>query len=237
MFSKKAFFVFQETELSYISRVVKTNFLIFLVLKIKTPVFSQENPAGFFRCFHFSPFLCVSMFHLSRMFSFFAFLRCFIFHLFQVFHFSPFLGVSYFIFLECFHVLPFLDVFIFHLSWVFSFFNLSQVFHFSPFFGCFYIAVPWVLRIWESFFYFQTFFTLHPFLTFGTTCFYQGFPGSWQFFIEGCRAFHWGSKLSPRPSVCLNHTVFSKRYSVSSIYVLRPYRTLYQPLPGFEPAI
>ena len=52
-------------ELSFISRVIKTNFLNFLVLKDKNPwVFFQENPAGFF-----------------------------IFHLFQVFHFSPFSGV------------------------------------------------------------------------------------------------------------------------------------------------
>ena len=42
-------------------------------------------------------------------------------------------------------------------------------------------------------------------------------------------------KYRPDPSFCLNHTVFSKSYySVGSIYVLRPYRALYQPLPGFE---
>ena len=56
------------------------------------------------------------------------------------------------------------------------------------------VVVPWVLRIWESFFNFQVFFALHSSPTFGTTCFYQGFPGSRQFFIEGCRASHWGSK-------------------------------------------
>ena len=75
----------------------------------------------------------------------------------------------------------------------------------------FYVDVPRVLRIWESFFYSQAFFTLHSFPTFatvprllriwerfftlrefflsythfptfGTTCNYQGFPGSRQFF-------------------------------------------------------
>ena len=38
--------------------------------------------------------------------------------------------------------------------------------------------LPWALRIWESVFYSPAFFTLPSFPTFGTTCFYQGFPGS-----------------------------------------------------------
>ena len=38
---------------------------------------------------------------------------------------------------------------------------------------------------------------------FGTTCFYQGLPGSWQFFLEVCRASYWSSKQRPSPSVCL----------------------------------
>ena len=46
----------------------------------------------------------------------------------------------------------------------------------------------------------------------GTICFYQEFPGSRQFFLEGYRASHSGSKHRPGPSVCLNHTVFSERY-------------------------
>ena len=72
--------------------------------------------------------------------------------------------------------------------------------------------------------------TLYAFPTFGTTCFHQGFPGSSQFFLKGCRTFHWGSKCNTGSSVCLSHTVFSQRYlSVGSIYVLRPYATQYQP--------
>ena len=73
----------------------------------------------------------------------------------------------------------------------------------------FYVNVPRVVRIWESFFYSQAlftfptfatvprllrmwerFFTLREFFlsythfpTFGTTCNYQGFPGSRQFFL------------------------------------------------------
>ena len=39
-------------------------------------------------------------------------------------------------------------------------------------------AVAPVLLIWERCYYSQAFFTLHSFPTFGTTCFYQGFPGS-----------------------------------------------------------
>ena len=86
------------------------------------------------------------------------------------FHFSPFSGVS-----------------IFHISRVFSFSHFSGV-SFFTFFGCFCVAVSRVVRIWESFLYSQAFFTLHSFPTFGTTCFYQGFHESWQFFLEGCRA-------------------------------------------------
>ena len=41
---------------------------------------------------------------------------------------------------------------------------------------------------------------------FGTTCFYQGFPGSRQLFLESCRASYWSSKHRPGPSVCLIHS-------------------------------
>ena len=41
---------------------------------------------------------------------------------------------------------------------------------------------------------------------FGTTCFYQGLPGSRQFFLEVCRASYWSSKHRPSPSVCLIHS-------------------------------
>ena len=90
MFSKKAFFVFQETELSYISRVVKTNFLIFLVLKDKNSCFFPGEPCRVFQVFPFFTFLMC--FYVS------PFSDVFIFHLSQVFHFSPFSGVSFFTF-------------------------------------------------------------------------------------------------------------------------------------------
>ena len=41
---------------------------------------------------------------------------------------------------------------------------------------------------------------------FGTTCFYQGFPGSRKLFLEICRASYWSSKQKPAPSVCLIHS-------------------------------
>ena len=41
---------------------------------------------------------------------------------------------------------------------------------------------------------------------FGTTCFYQGFPGSRQLFLEICRASYWSSKHRSSPSVCLIHS-------------------------------
>ena len=70
-----------------------------------------------------------------------------------------------------------------------------------------------------AFFFAQGFFTLPSFPTFATTCFYQGFPGSPQFFLEGCRASHWGSKHRPGPSVCFNQTAFSKKVLVGRCYL------------------
>ena len=83
------FHILQETELSYILRVIKTSFLIFLVLKDKNSrLFPQENPAGL----HFSG---VSFFTF-RVFPFFTFL--------EYFHFSPFSGLPFFTFFRCFCV-------------------------------------------------------------------------------------------------------------------------------------
>ena len=41
---------------------------------------------------------------------------------------------------------------------------------------------------------------------FGTTCIYQGLPGSWQFFLEVCRTLYWSLKHRPSPSVCFIHS-------------------------------
>ena len=63
------------------------------------------------------------------------------------------------------------------------------------------IFLPRALRFWVGIFYLE----LLPDI-FGTTCFYQGFPGSRQLFLEICRASYWSSKHRPGPSVCLIHS-------------------------------
>ena len=51
------------------------------------------------------------------------------------------------------------------------------------------------------------------------TCFYQGFPGSWHFFLEGCSTSHHGSKCSLSLIVCLNHTVIQKYLINTELYL------------------
>ena len=59
---------------------------------------------------------------------------------------------------------------------------------------------------------------------FGTTCFYQGFPGSRQLFLEICRASYWSSKHRPGPSVCLilsnPQSSYSERFSFKFYQIL-----------------
>ena len=55
---------------------------------------------------------------------------------------------------------------------------------------------------------------------FATTCFYQGLPGSRQFFLEVCRASCWSSKRRPRPSVCLIHSNPQSWYSQEFVFKL-----------------
>lgn len=81
------------------------------------------------------------------------------------------------------------------------------------------VAVPPVLRIWESDCYPQAFFTLHSFSIFGacttSPSFYQGSIMSMQFFPEMCRAPH----DRPSNSVCLNHAVFRKHLINQGLYL------------------
>ena len=86
---------------------------------------------------------------------------------------------------------------------------------------CVTVAVPQVLRIWESVFALRHFLPCTPL----HCVFIKGFPGRWQFFLEESRVFHCSSRHRPSLSVFLNHTVqqFSKiYYSIGSIYVLKP---------------
>ena len=52
-----------------------------------------------------------------------------------------------------------------------------------------------------------------------TTCFCKVFPGSWQFFLKGCRASHHGSKHSISPAVCLNHKVIHSYLINTKLYL------------------
>ena len=81
------------------------------------------------------------------------------------------------------------------------------------------------LRFWVGVFYPQAFFTLRSFTDiFDSTCVYQGFPGSRQFFLEVCRASYWSSKHRPGASVCLIHSnpqsSYSERFSFKFYHIL-----------------
>ena len=65
--------------------------------------------------------------------------------------------------------------------------------------------LPQVLRIWESAFYSQAFFTLHCFLL------VLMLPWGRQFNIKVSRASCWYSKHSPGPTIRLNHNNPQKR--------------------------
>ena len=69
------------------------------------------------------------------------------------------------------------------------------------------------LQFWVGIFYPQAFFylTLLPNI-FGTTCIYQGFPGSQQLFLEISRASYWSSKHRPGPSVCWMKVIHNLLY-------------------------
>ena len=114
----------------------------------------------------------------------------------------------------CFHCFQWLNFFISPTLFTMTAFLLLFIRYFVL---CCCIASATDLR--ELFIILRRFFTLHSFPTFGTTCFYQDFPGSWQFFIEDCSTSHWGSKYRPSPSVCLDQTVFSKKVLVSRFYL------------------
>ena len=144
-----------------------------------------------------------------------SFLRCF--------HFSGLIFTTAFWYISWYHQLSlpwlifccFFVLFFLHCftasDRIWESFFYSQVFFTLQSLPTF-AAVSRVLRIWESVIYSQLFCTLHFFQTFSTTYFYQGVPGSRQFFLEVSRIFHLGWKHWPGQSLYLNHTVFSKRY-------------------------
>ena len=94
---------------------------------------------------------------------------------------------------------------------ILSFFNFSVIF------------LPWALRFWVGVFYTQVLFTLCSFTDI-LTCVYQGFPGSWQFFLEVFRASYWSLKHRPGPCVCLIHS--NPQYSHSEWFSFKFYHIL-----------
>ena len=67
--------------------------------------------------------------------------------------------------------------------------------------------LPRVLRIWESVFYSQAFFTLHSFLLFSRL------PWKPAFNLKITRVSSWSSKHSPGWTICLNHRNPQKVYT------------------------
>ena len=108
---------------------------------------------------------------------------CRVFHhcFFRCFHFSPLIFAT-----------GFSGVFI--VDCIFSCHQLSLP---SLLFCCFFGQVLRFCVVYRecygferAFFTLKRFFTVHSFPTFGTICFYQGFPGSQQFFLECCWTSH-----------------------------------------------
>ena len=87
-------------------------------------------------------------------------------------------------------------------------------------------VLPRVLRFWEGIFLPTGFFYLRLFPhIFATICFYQGLPGSRQFFLEVCMTLYWwSSKHRTGPSVCLIHSNPWSWYSEE--FVFKPYQIL-----------
>ena len=92
----------------------------------------------------------------------------------------------------CFVFLLFSFLQMFSLLIAFVYFTVSRLF----------VLLPRVLRIWESAFYSQVFFTLHSFPAFVIASL------GLQFSLQGERGSHWRLKHGPSPSVSLKHSVF-----------------------------
>ena len=93
---RQKFLICQEMELSHISSVIKSDFLIFLVLKDKKSCcFSRRTPQvfSFFTSFSVSLFTILGCFYYSLFSSIF---------IIQCFHFSPFSGVFVLLYRECY---------------------------------------------------------------------------------------------------------------------------------------
>ena len=165
------FFIFQETELFYISGNGNHKKLIFRDMELSSPELKKLLLLGeplvhhcFYRCFHFSPLFSTTVFWVFLL-------------LIAFFHFSAFMSGTLFLCCCTASGTDFKDLFL--LSGVFYLTLLSHICHITA-----------SARDLRELFFSQAFFTLHSFPLFGRTYFYQGFPGSPQFFLEGSKASH-----------------------------------------------
>ena len=158
---------------------------------------------------------------------------------FQRFHFSLFSGV--FICRRCFYFLPFSSVFIC---------RFAQLFHLSPFSGvfvllyrecyrfeCFCVAVPRVLQVWESFFTLRSFLPYNPFRHLAQPILSR-LP--WEMTVLPWRLLGLPLKFKTqtRPIFLFESHSVQQKVLVGRFYLcVKPYGTLYQSLPGFEPTI
>ena len=96
---------------------------------------------------------------------------------------------------------------------LFSFLSLfiSSCFCLLKFFFTLCVVTASALDVRENFLLSGSFYLTHVLLL-------SMLPLGWQFNLEGCRTFHWGSHW-PGPSVCLNHTVFDNYMRSSELYL------------------
>ena len=104
-----------------------------------------------------------------------------------------------------FFMFSFLQIFLLLIAFVYFTVSLLFVTYFV------FVLLHLVLRIWKSIFYYHAFFTLHSFPTFGTICFYQGFPGTDSSALKAA-GFPLRFKTQTRP-ICL-----FKSHSVRQLY-------------------
>ena len=145
---------------------------------------------------------------------------CFVFRrTLRVFHFFVFS----FLFTSYFSSFLFFLVFISSFYCFFRYFSCS-LYLFISLFLRFLLLLLRMLRIWENNFYSHTFFTLHSFQMFGTTCFYQGFPGADRRQVGSLQPWRLQGiplrfETQTCPSLYLNHTVFGNYIISLELYL------------------
>ena len=169
------------------------------------------------------------MLHLFRVFPCFTILGCF--------HVSPSSGVFIFQLSRVFSFSPFWDVSMFHFSRMISFFDFLRCFIFHPFRVFLCCCTSTATDLGEHFLLSGTFLPYTPSSHLAQPAFIKASLGAavvpWR--LQGL-PLSFETQTEP---ICLfeSRSVRPKVLVVGSDYVFRPYRTLHQPLPGFEPAV